>query len=172
MPVSPHFETGTGYESLHVTIGKFIKNKWATVAPALASPTPDFLYGENNTHNWPLQSGAFSLAFNDGDEFLSEGNTSSTRVLTGIKSLVRIDIQAPIVQYANIAVDKIQNIMIENAPNSATRIKKSNGTDDSKIWCFGKPVINWTKPPILKGLKAPAIYYRGYMEILWQKDNV
>ncbi len=170
--VEPHFETGSGYESLVVTIGKFIENNWAATNPQLASPVPDFLYSDQATHNWPAQSGKFAIAFNEAGQEEVPENTNSTRDFAGLKDMIRIDIQAPIIQYGNIAVDKINNIILINRPNSVTRIKKSNGTDNSKIWCFGVAQIKWEKPPIIQGLNAKALYWRAYLPIMWLKAVV
>lgn len=95
-------------------------------------------------------------------------NRSSGNALVGQITMLSIMVQADSKMYREAYVREINRILLEATPNSAIRILKSNGVDDSHILYFVEPLPRWGIDPsesdILRGSRTVVT---GVLGVRW-----
>ena len=158
------------YEHFDLTVKYHLEGNW--VSGNTNSETPVFYSatGTNVSHSWPRTFGTNEIHCNEDimqipiPEETINGNTYQ-----GMKSIVYIDVFARDANLLKLFCLEINRIVWELSPNSATRLKKSNGTQNSPISRFDRNTLQFKKERLMEPNMKLQPHASTEIGIIWHK---
>lgn len=134
------------WEHPDLTIKYQLSTNWTSANTNSETPIFYSATGTNVSHSWPKTFGTNEIHCNTDDlEILIPNEEANGNTYAGVKYAVYIDVFARDANLLKLFVREVQRIIWELSPNTATRLKKSDGVNNSPISRFESPHIMFKK---------------------------
>lgn len=158
------------YEHPDLTIKYHLSTNWTSANTNSETPIFYSATGTNVSYSWPKTFGTNEIHCNvDELEILLPDEEANGNTYAGVKYLVYIDVFARDANLLKLFTKEVQRIIWELSPNSGTRLKKSNGTQDSSISRFGSPHIMFRKDRKMEPNIQLQPHASGVLEVIMHK---
>ena len=160
------------FEAFDKTLAKAYENAWDfTNVGQDFKPKFKSASDQDVEYSWARTSGDYEIHFNqDMNDIPIATEEANGNNWQGMKTLVYVDIFTRKSNIMKLYVKEFNRITWDVLkPNGSTRIKKSNGTDNSAIDHFGKYHIQFIKERVLEPEHLPSPHTSGTIEVIWYK---